>query len=97
MESFDRKFEEFIFFCIIGCIDMQHSSYLIIISMEVVDWGLKRHDSRLAFQLSIHQLSLDGFSVDWNFLRELLFLLIDSSRGGILEVIDMQTQLMFYC
>jgi hypothetical protein len=36
MESFDQMFEDFISLCIISCTIMQHFSYLLMISLEVV-------------------------------------------------------------
>jgi hypothetical protein len=37
MESFDHMFEDFISLCIVGCIVMQRFSYLLMISLEVVN------------------------------------------------------------
>jgi hypothetical protein len=40
VESFDQIFEDLISLCIISCIVVQCSSYLLMISLEVVDQGL---------------------------------------------------------
>jgi hypothetical protein len=44
-------FEDFVSLCTISCIVVQRSSYLLVISLEVVDRGSNQHDNRLEFQL----------------------------------------------
>jgi hypothetical protein len=54
MESFHHMFEDFILLCIMDYTIVQRFSYLLMISMELVDQGSTRHPIQMDFQINFN-------------------------------------------